>query len=401
MKKGLWKELFFVSSSFFVFMADASSLKPWTFLVYMAAANDLNATALLDLQQMIQAGSNENVNVIVYLTLHEDDQSKVTKKLYIEQGTVTQIGPSMVRDSGDMSALEEALLWACIDYPSEHIAVVLWSHGSGPLNRSRLGTQSKGVCYDFDTEHYLTDRDCLQSFSWACDYLRGGKKFDIIAFDASFLASLEIAYTLSSCADYLVASEDTILDDGYKYAYILEQFATESFDPFSFVKLIVDVYNPEYVGTSRYTLSAIDLNVLSPLVDNCNAVAQILASQLTGEHKLLVKAIIKKCINSNFCLAFDKGVYIDLCCFYKNLLKNSDGLKLSKSITNQFKQLLNDGITLFTAIIKANVMSSHYAGAGGLSIYFSRYSLDPSYYGLYWTKQNPNWLNFLESYVTA
>jgi len=43
---------------------------------------------------------------------------------------------------------------------------------------------------------------------------------------------------------------------------------------------------------------------------------------------------------------------------------------------------------LFSDIIKAR-----------LTIYFSRHFIDPSYYGLYWTQHNPNWLNFLEAFL--
>lgn len=400
MKKIIWKSLLFVSASFFICVADAAAQKPWTFLVYLAAANDLNPFASLDLQEMMQVGSNANVNIIVYLTLQEEGKEKVTKKLYINKGSMTQIGATMVRDSGDVATLEEALQWACIDYPSDRIAVVLWNHGSGPLNRSHFIMPAKGVCYDFDTGHYLTDRDCLQAFAWARDSLRGGRKFDIIAFDACLLASLEMAYTLSSCADYFVASEETIPGDGYQYAYLLQQFTTKNLDPLSFAKLIVSAYKQEYAGTTDYTLSATDLNALRPLVDNCNAIARILESQLTGKNKVAVKAAIKKCINVNSCPSFDQGIYIDLCQFYKNLLKNISGLKLSKSVLSQFTQLLNNGIKLFSSIIKANVMSTNYKQVGGLSMYFARYSLDPSYYGLYWTEQNPNWLNFLEAYLS-
>ncbi len=384
----------------FVFVsAQATSPKPWTFLVYMAAANDLNPYAYLDLQEMMKVGSNANINIIVYLTLQQDGEQKVTQKLYINKGSMTQIGNDMVRDSGDIATLEEALQWACIDYPSDHIAVVLWNHGSGPLNRSMMLLPPKGVCYDYDTGHYLTDRDCLEAFSWASRTLKGGKKFDIIAFDACLLASLEMAYTLGSCADYMVASEETIPGDGYQYAYVLGQFATKNLDPLAFAQLMVSAYAKEYVGTWDYTLSATNLNALQPLVDNCNAVAQILTTQLMGKNKFSAKSTIKKCVSPTSCISFDQGIYIDLLQFYKNLLKNMSGLKLSTSLANQFKIVLNNGIKLFTTIIKGNVTSINYKQAGGLSIYFSRYSIDPSYYGLYWTEKNPNWLNFLEAYV--
>jgi len=382
MIKKIWKSLLIVSASFFVCTADATTQKPWTFLLYMAAANDLHASAWSDVQKMMHVGSNENVNILVYLTLQEDNQPKTTVKLYIEKGSVKQIGETMVRDSGDVVTLQEALQWACIDYPSDHIAIVLWGHGSGALNRSR------GVCYDFDTEHYVTDRNCVQAFAWVRDNVRDGQKFDVIAFDAPFLGSIEIAYTLSDCADYMVASEGIIPGDGYAYSYMLDQLVMQTYDPLSFAQLMVNASQRECAKKSDYTLSAIDLNALQPLVDNCNAVAQILTTQLMGNKKANVRGVLKKCINSEHCLSFDEGMYIDLCQFYKNLLKNCNGLQLSKLVLNQFKRLLQDGIRLFSDIIKVR-----------LSIYFSRHFIDPSYYGLYWTQHNPNWLNFLEAFL--
>lgn len=391
----LLRNCFVMIAVFLVLRVDAVAQKPWTFLVYMAAANDLNPFVSLDLQEMMEAGSNANINIIVYLTMQEEDQPKITKKLYIKKGSMRQIGESMVRDSGDAATLQEALQWACVDYPADHMAVVLWSHGSGLLNRKKV--ISKGVCYDFDTGHYLTDCDCLQAFAWARDALRCGKKFDVIAFDAPLLASLEMAYTLSSCANYMIASEGTVPGRGYEYAHILHQFETKSCEPLFLAQSIVNAYKQEDIGILDNSLSATDLNGLQPLVDNCNAIAQILKNQLLGKHREVVKATIKKCLRTNICPKFDEGAYIDLCSFYKNLLQNIPELMFRKSVAVRFQQLLNNGIQLFTDIIKANVMSIDYAQLGGLSIYFSRGFIDPSYYGLYWTGQNPNWLQFLEA----
>lgn len=403
MKKILFKSLLLISSFFCVYLVDAVEKKPWTFLVYLAAANDLNPFASLDLQEMMKVGSNAHINIIVYLTIQEDGEPKVTKKLYINKNAIVQIGADMIRDSGDVSTLEEALEWACVDYPSDHMAVVLWDHGAGPLNRAKMKIEMlsapKGVCYDYDTNNYLTDRDCLQAFSWARDTLRGGKKFDIIAFDACLMASLEMAYTLASCADYMVASEETIPGNGYQYAYLLNQFITKSLDPLSFAKLMVSSYNQEYAGTRDYTLSAIDLNVLQSLVNNVNAVAQFLTMQLNGINSLAAWSTIKKSASTYNCLSFDQGTYIDLGQLYKNLLKNVSGFKLSTTDAAQFKKMLNYGIALFPAVIKANTMSSNYYQATGLTMYFARYVVEPSYYDLYWTEDNPQWLNFLEAYL--
>lgn len=377
--------------------AHAVEKKPWTFLVYMAAANDLSPYALYDLQEMMSIGSTPFINVIVYLTIHEDGKPRQTKKLYVEKGSLTQIGPVLDRDSGDAAVLAEALQWACLDYPSDHIVVDLWDHGSGSLNRTHLA--GKGICYDFDTGHYLTDRDCLNVFSWVRKTFRGGKKFDIIACDACLMASLEMAYTFSSCADYFVASEEVIPGDGFQYAYLLNQFKKQSIDPLTFVKQMISAYQQEYVGQTGYTLSAINLNTVNALTDNVNAVAQVLLSQLKGKYVTVTRDIIKKCVNQKACASFDRGVYIDLMQFYNNVLKDVTRLNLSQAVSKQFKQLLTDGISLFSKIIISQAVSIDYKRVGGISMYFARHSIDPSYYGLYWTEKNPLWLNFLEAFI--
>jgi hypothetical protein len=330
--------------------------------------------------------------------LQQDGQQKVTQKLYVNKGSMTQIGSNMVKDSGSVETLKEALEWAFVNYPADHTAVILWDHGSGDLNRSR-NELPRGVCYDYDTGNYLTDRDCLNALAWSRATFLNGRRFDIVAFDACLMASLAMAYTLYLHADYMVASQETIPGDGYQYAYLLNPFTKGTLDPLAFAKQMISAYKQEYIGTLDYTLSATDLRVVQGLVDNCNTVATVLTTQLQSKDKSTVKSTIKKCVSSLNCLSFDQGNYIDLCQFYKNLLKNINGLKLSTAAATQFKDLLNKGINLFTIVIKANVKSSNYSQANGLSMYFARYAIDPSYYDLIWTKYNPQWLNFLQAYL--
>lgn len=400
MKKILCKGLLLVSLFFGAHASDAvQAKKPWTFLVYLAAANDLNPYALLDLQEMMKVGSNQNVNIVVYLTLQQDGQQKVTKKLYINKGSMTQIGADMVRDSGSVETLKEALEWAFVTYPSDQTAVVLWDHGSGDLNRSEKRLLPRGVCYDYDTGNYLTDVDCLEAFSWARATFFNGRRFDIIGFDACLMASLAMAYTLSFSANYFVASQENIPGDGYQYASLLAPLAKGKMEPLAFAQHMISSYKQEYMGTLNYTLSATDLRLVLSLTDNCNAIADVLTAQLKTKDKATVKSTIKKCVSSLNCLSFDGGNYIDLCQFYKNLLKNVSGLKLSKTATTEFSNLLNAGINLFAAAIKANVKSINYSQAHGLSMYFARSAIDYSYYNLVWTQYNPQWLNFMQAYL--
>ena len=97
--------------SFIVFSLDAAVKKPWTFLVYLAGANDLNYYSDLDLDEMMKIGSGPNVNIIVYLT-QGYNEPKSTERLYISKNSITQIGETTAEDSGSVDTLKRALSWA-------------------------------------------------------------------------------------------------------------------------------------------------------------------------------------------------------------------------------------------------------------------------------------------------
>ena len=105
--------------------------RPWTFLIYMAANNNVHHEADSNINQMMQASTDSNVNVLVYLTTKRTGESKRTQKLVIQNGTIRQEGSITVEDSGNVNTLIKALTWAATEYPSDHLLVDLWNHGSG------------------------------------------------------------------------------------------------------------------------------------------------------------------------------------------------------------------------------------------------------------------------------
>lgn len=401
MKKIIFSRI--VCFTFLFIATSAQSIaksKPWTFLVYLAGANDLDAFIGQNLDQMMAVGSNDRINILVYLSTHYEGKNKETKQLYVKKGSLQQCGPTVVRDSGSVETLKEALAWACTDFPADHVAVVCWDHGSGPLNRAPIPSYNRGICYDFDTGHYLTDRDLLSGFSWARDKFRHGKKFDIIACDACLMASGEVAATLASCADYFVASEENIPGPGYNYKYVLSQFNTRMLDPLAFAKQMVTAYGEAYAGIDDFTLSAVDLKALDGFVANLSTLSQLLTKHLQGKNRTVAKNVIKKSASELSCSCFG-GVYIDLLQFYKNLCKHILDLKLSIAEMSEFQALLVDGMNLFPKFIKANVTGRDFKQAGGLTIYFDPRGIDASYYKLFWTEKNGWWLNFLKAYLAA
>lgn len=374
--------------------------KSWTFLVYIAGDNNLAKYADLDLREMMEVGSNEHVNILAYATIKRENEEKTTAKYYIEKGSLTQIGDLAVKDSGDVVTFTEALEWAHTEYPSDHFALVLWNHGSGALNRNL--NWSKGICFDDTTGHYLTDRDCFATFGWICDKFREGKKIDVIACDACLMGSVEIAYTFQPYADYYVASEETIPGSGFPYQGVLAPFKEGSPEPVDFAKNIVKVYSENYEANKNdYTLSAIDLKKLDPLVSQLNLIAQFFDNLLkTRRISAVVKNELMNAVSLKNCLHFSVVQYVDLYQCLSNILTSVQYMGLDYSKRWYIEKVVKDTLPLIDNCVIANKYSPEYTQARGLSIYFTLDFVDASYDELLWTEWT-KWSQFMQALVAA
>jgi hypothetical protein len=385
-----------ICASFFYVPLYAITKKPWTFCVYLAAANTLSEFAAVDINEMIKVGSNDTVNIIVYLTVFNANGSKSTQRLYIEKGKTVQIGQTATEDSGSVNTLMKALQWMCTDYPADHYCVVLWDHGSGVLNRSSR-EPLRGICYDDSTGSFLTDRDCLKAFSWAKSTFNNNKNIDIVATDACLMSMIEFAYALTPCTDYFVGSESTIPGDGYEYARILNSFTRGVPSAHSLAQTLVYVYKQVYENTPDCALSAIKQAALTPLIQNVNQVATFLSDALNESQEARVRQYITDACNGATSFAYP--FYIDIANFYGLLSSYVHRMGLPSSQVATLQGLLAQGLSFINACVIAKMTSTSYKTLGGISMYFPQQGIDSSYLDLYWTEHNPAMLNLLQVYA--
>jgi hypothetical protein len=382
-------------------LSGQNAQKPWTFLVYMAADNNLNPDADLNISQMQKSSTNENVNILVYLNIKRKGQKKQTQKLVIHNGVITQEGPTTVEDSGSEQTLIKALNWAILEYPSDHLAVDLWDHGSGALNRSMI--EHRGVCYDDTTGNYLTDRKYQAALNYAVNSLRHGAKIDVITFDACLMAMIEVGYTLQDYANYMVASQETVPGEGFNYETVLAPFAKGSLDPASFAKWLVSSYDDNYKSSGEsYTLSAYDLNKLTAVINSTNKIAD-LSNSLIKQNLRQVAVAIKRSAAAPLCPHFTEPTYIDLYIFYLNLSNYLNRITLNNSALAQVKTELKAVLGSLPSCIIANAHSKDLLKARGMSIYFPdlSYGIEPSYPELYWTEKNPQWAGLIQTIANS
>lgn len=244
--------------------------KKWTVLVFLNAANNLEAVGIEDLNEMEKVGSSRQVNVVVelaryysklksppvssayfanplaerkpvfyygldnepgvsrYYVLKDDDDVRIRSVLKFK-------GPKT--DAGRPESLVDFARWTIEHYPAEHYALVIWNHGAG----------WSGVSYDDNTRHGMDLPGVRTALEQICAALGDDRRIDIVDFDACLMATLEVGYELKDTVDFLVASQAVEPDDGMPYDDYLKWLVTyPSAPPVSFAKAMVESYVRSY-----------------------------------------------------------------------------------------------------------------------------------------------------------
>lgn len=414
--------------------------KEWTFLIYMAADNDLLPFADRNIEQLKQIGSNANLNVLVHMHTHRPRSNKVTKKLVIYKDRVAQVGPDECKDSGNEQTLIDACTWALTDFKAKNFVLVFWNHGSGDINPLRghsinptqlfnynkqknlleldrstglldlleseitLPTCHRGVCFDETTGNYLNDQKLQIAFEKICNGPLHGKKIDYILWDTCMMGGVGTAHNCSKYADRIVVSEEVVLGTGYNYTKLLKPLALNQMPLDQLAHHVVRTYEETYSRiTNDYTQSAFELKHYEELQQSVDLTARILIEALEKQKDKSVTQALKASRDRNQCTHFWEPSYIDFAHLCNNILKNIPTMQFhnfheGEAIKTALQNSLYQGLAALNKMVIINAAGKNYKKAGGLSIYFPEYAMHPSYPATEFAKHN-NWGNFLKTYL--
>lgn len=413
----------------------------WTFIVYIAADNDLRNFSIRNIKQMAQVGSNQFVNIFVHVDIRIAGNQKVTRRYLVEKDKIvclnTNDPTSQRMNSGDPKTLVSCCRYAINNYPARHYALVLWNHGTGPIdplagriiNPSELFSfnpatckleldrsvgflelickqeeqQFRGCCWDDSYGQYLTNQKLETALSEICATCLGGNKLDIVAFDACLMSSIEMASLTKKYAHIFVGSQEVELGTGWNYEEALSLFNHKNPEPHEFALHLVNAYEKTYSSlTNDYTQSAINLDVVDQLEKNIDAVGILLTKCLARQQRSTVKGAIKASINKYLCTCFTEPSYKDLGSFYNNLLKKINQFILidqtGDNIKRELEESIKDGLDMIQHIVIANKTGKNLSLAQGISIYFPERTIHPSYPPVPFAQNS--WTHFLKSYLS-
>ena len=119
--------------------------------------------------------------------------------------------------------------YAAEKYPAEMYDLILWDHGGGPV-----------AGYGVDNRVEETN---IMSVGAIAKALKESAvdRFDFVNFDACLMSSVEVAATLSECADYLILSPETEPGYGQEYTTWLDALAKDpDMNGYELGRIIVD-----------------------------------------------------------------------------------------------------------------------------------------------------------------
>lgn len=204
-----------------------------TLMVYMAADNDLESYALMNLKEMEKAASNK-VKTLVLLDRSEgfdetDGNWTDTRLLEVLPGSAGSLRldcPALGLSSDfqtelDMSnytVLKNFVEYAKAAYPARHYVLIIWGHGTGWRYGEAAGDcpqVNRAVAIDDKTQSYMS----LHNLGLALK----DQGLDLIGFDTCFGGTFENVYELKDCASYTVASPGLTPGAGWDYKNLLEE----------------------------------------------------------------------------------------------------------------------------------------------------------------------------------
>ena len=229
---------------------DFEETESHTVLVYMVGDNSLYGNVSSDMKEMrdgyAKIGSPDKNNLLVYTDKYD---TPVLIRIKIKDGEAVNdtIQRYSEMNSCDADILENVFDYVQSNFKADHYGLVLWSHGSGSRPASLAHVKSFGwdhdnIIGDSGSNNATTmDIPDLKTSLLSC-----GVSLDYILFDACEMQTIEVAYELRNCANYIIASPWDISAYGGPYDKIIPHCFSSDANlniPFSIAN---DFYNYYY-----------------------------------------------------------------------------------------------------------------------------------------------------------
>ena len=264
--------------------------KEWTFMLFMAADNNLEAATSLDINELEKYGSTDQVNFVAQIDRNgkysKDSELKWSgaRRFYIKKDNSPKkmTSPAVETlgdiDMADPKSLTDFVKWAVTNYPAKKYCLILWNHGTGwkeinpdvmesdefgeiglPSGLEGVANQGKkkqhafnpqisfNISYDDTAKTSMNIPTLEKTLAKVVSII--GKPLEIMAFDACLMQMAEVAWSTKDYAKCQIGSPDLEPERGWPYDRIAAAVTKNpEYDGIELGKLITEAYAKSYSG---------------------------------------------------------------------------------------------------------------------------------------------------------
>jgi len=383
--------------------ASSSKQDTWLFLMYEDADDEiLEEDMFFDLNEAERVGSTDQVFIVAQMDRYRGgfkgggNWTTAKRFLLTQDDDLKSLNSEELADLGevnmsDPNTLVDFVTWALENYPADHVALILSDHGAGwpgGLNDpapSSVKLENTPLAEGFGNMLYTHQlAKALKGIQKAL----GGKKLDLLGFDACLMAQLEVFDMVAPYAEVAVASEEVEPALGWAYQGFLSKLVKDpGMSGAELGKAIVESYikgdqrlvdddaRAEYVDkyysrslsaadvikveSREVTLSAVDLTRIDSVMAALNNLAQALSE--TSQTKVAKARTYAQAFQSVWSDS-QPNPYLDLGHFAQMLKESVSSTRVS--------QAADQLIAAIDSTVIAEKHGPKRPGASGISIYF-------------------------------
>lgn len=199
-----------------------------TLVVYMMAENSLNNYASLDVKEIMEAVPSIPRDCRLFVYVDDNKFPMITQYFRMTNG---EAGNSNFHPfttdvcSSDTAALGAVLDYILMDYPTESLDLVMWSHGDGWLRGPLNVASQRSIGIDNGKNSYSNSvTKTIEVEELAALLRRMPARVDRLMFDACFMQCAESCFALRGAAEWIIASPAEIPGDGALYSTLIQNF---------------------------------------------------------------------------------------------------------------------------------------------------------------------------------
>ncbi|PKL48015.1 MAG: hypothetical protein CVV42_11060 [Candidatus Riflebacteria bacterium HGW-Riflebacteria-2] len=408
--------------------AAQASEKEWTFMIFMAADNNLEAATSLDINEIEKYGSSDHLNFVAQIDRNGgySNNSELkwsgARRFYITKDKEPdKMNSQMVKDLGNVDmadplALTDFVEWVKENYPARRYALILWNHGTGwkeiqpgameaevgeiglPAGmQAAINNISYNISYDDTSKTSMSIPVLGETLGQIKDIL--GQPIDILGFDACLMQMVEVSWTAAPYALYQVGSPDLEPERGWPYDLIAAAMTKKpAMQAKELAETIVNSYNKSYVGGSQGNTAV----VLSAIDSSKSEAFKSALNNFCNSARRNIHEIDKYENARNEALKYSFGDYVDLGHFLELLIEAKVNSETRSAAASLLKTLRGERRT-GGYISKMASNGDKFANSTGISIFFPTRQGFRTYhkrYKVHTLAQETEWFNFLSELAT-